>query len=280
MPNVLITGASRGIGRAAAVRMAGAGWDVLAGVRSPADGAAVVAENPARITAVELDVTNAEQIAALDDTLPARLDAVVNNAGIAVGGALEALPIEELRLQFEVNVIGQVAVTQVLLPRLRSSRGRIVFVSSVNGLLASPMLGAYSASKFAIEAIGDAFRMELRPWKIRVSIVQPAQIDTDIWRTAPEVLEQTIGTMGAEHRALYARHIEGMRKAIPRSQKMAAPVEDAAKAIERALTVKRPRARYVPNANARAGTLLARLPTPVLDRVVAAASGVPRKVRA
>jgi NAD(P)-dependent dehydrogenase (short-subunit alcohol dehydrogenase family) len=280
MPNVLITGASRGIGRAAAVRMAGAGWDVLAGVRSPADGAAVVAENPARITAVELDVTNAEQIAALDDTLPARLDAVVNNAGIAVGGALEALPIEELRLQFEVNVIGQVAVTQVLLPRLRSSRGRIVFVSSVNGLLASPMLGAYSASKFAIEAIGDAFRMELRPWKIRVSIVQPAQIDTDIWRSAPEVLEQTIATMSAEHRALYARHIEGMRKAIPRSQKMAAPVEDAAKAIERALTVKRPRARYVPNVNARAGTLLARLPTPVLDRVVAAASGVPRKVRA
>jgi NAD(P)-dependent dehydrogenase (short-subunit alcohol dehydrogenase family) len=280
MPNVLITGASRGIGRAAAVRMAGAGWDVLAGVRSPADGAAVVAENPARITAVELDVTNAEQIAALDDTLPVRLDAVVNNAGIAVGGALEALPIEELRLQFEVNVIGQVAVTQVLLPRLRSSRGRIVFVSSVNGLLASPMLGAYSASKFAIEAIGDAFRMELRPWKIRVSIVQPAQIDTDIWRSAPEVLEQTIATMSAEHRALYARHIEGMRKAIPRSQKMAAPVEDAAKAIERALTVKRPRARYVPNVNARAGTLLARLPTPVLDRVVAAASGVPRKVRA
>ncbi|MDT4921869.1 MAG: hypothetical protein QOI15_2771, partial [Pseudonocardiales bacterium] len=146
--------------------------------------------------------------------------------------------------------------------------------------LASPMLGAYSASKFAIEAIGDAFRMELRPWKIRVSIVQPAQIDTDIWRSAPEVLEQTIATMSAEHRALYARHIEGMRKAIPRSQKMAAPVEDAAKAIERALTVKRPRARYVPNVNARAGTLLARLPTPVLDRVVAAASGVPRKVRA
>jgi short-subunit dehydrogenase len=151
-------------------------------------------------------------------------------------------------------------------------------VSSVNGLLSSPMLGAYSASKFAIEAVGDAFRVELRPWGIRVSIVQPAQIDTDIWRAAPEVLEQTVGTMSAEHRALYAGHIEGMRKAIPRSQKMAAPVEDAAKTIERALTAKRPKARYVPNANARAGKALARFaPQSVIDRALGATSGVPRR---
>jgi NAD(P)-dependent dehydrogenase (short-subunit alcohol dehydrogenase family) len=279
MPNVLITGASRGIGRAAALRMAAAGWDILAGVRSPADGDDLAAAAPGRVTAVELDVTNSDHIAALDGRLPERLDAVVNNAGIAVGGALEALPIEELRHQFDVNVVGQVAVTQAVLPRLRTSRGRIVFISSVNGMLSSPMLGAYSASKFAIEAIGDAFRIELRPWRIGVSIVEPAQIDTDLWRSAPEVLEQSIGTMSAEHRALYSAHIEGIRRAIPRSQKMAAPVEDAAKAVERALTAKRPKARYVPNTNARAGVVLARLaPTFVLDRVLGATSGVPRKL--
>jgi NAD(P)-dependent dehydrogenase (short-subunit alcohol dehydrogenase family) len=278
MPNVLITGTSRGIGRAVALRMAAAGWDVLAGVRSPADGDELAAAAPGRITTVELDVTNPNHIAALDATLPEQLDAVVNNAGIVVGGALETLPIDELRQQLEVNVVGQVAVTQAVLPRLRKSRGRIVFVSSVNGVISSPMVGAYSASKFAIEAVGDALRVELRPWAIRVSLVQPTQIDTDIWRNAPAVLEQTLGTMSAEHRVLYARHIEGLRKAIPRSQKMAAPVEDAVKAVERALTAKRPKARYFPNANARGAAALARFaPSPVLDRVLGATSGVPRK---
>jgi NAD(P)-dependent dehydrogenase (short-subunit alcohol dehydrogenase family) len=276
MPNVLITGASRGIGRAVALRMAELGWDVLAGVRSAADGEQLSAAAPGRIAAVELDVTDAEHLAALDGKLPQRLDGVVNNAGIAVGGALEALPIDELRHQLEVNVVGQVAVTQAVLPRLRASRGRIVFISSISGMLASPMLGAYAASKFAIEAIGDAFRVELRPWGIPVSLVQPGQIDTDIWRTAPEVLDKTVGAMTAEHRALYAGHIEGMRKAIPRAQKMAVPVDGVARAVEKALTARRPRARYVVGRGAGAAKMLARFaPAPVSDRVLGATSGVP-----
>ena len=278
MPNVLITGASRGIGRAVALRMASAGWDVLAGVRSATDGDELVAAAPGRVTAIELDVTNAEQIAALDASLPERLDALVNNAGIAVGGALETLPLEDLRHQLEVNVVGQVAVTQAVLPRLRSSRGRLVFISSISGMIASPMLGPYSASKFAIEAIGDALRVELRPWGIAVILVEPGQIDTDIWRNAPDVLEETVGSMSAEHRALYARHIEGMRKAIPRAQRMAVPVERVAKAVERALTANRPKARYLAGRGAGASKALARFaPSPVLDRLLGATSGVPRK---
>ena len=278
MPNVLITGASRGIGRAAAVHLAAAGWDVWAGVRSPSDGDEIAAAAPGRITAVELDVTNADQIAALDSRLPQELAGVVNNAGIAVGGALEALPIDELRRQLEVNVVGQVAVTQAVLPRLRASRGRVVFISSISGMLASPMLGPYSASKFAIEAIGDAFRVELRPWGIPVILVQPGQIDTDIWRNAPDTLDTTIATMSPEDRALYAGHIEGMRKAIPRAQRMTVPVDRVAKAIEKALTVDRPRARYLVGRGAGASKVLARLaPSPLLDRVLRVSSGVPRK---
>ena len=277
MPNVLITGASRGIGRAVALRMADAGWGVLAGVRSSADGDGLVAAN-GRIVPVELDVTNAEHIAALDTALPERLDGVVNNAGIAVGGALETLPIDELRLQLDVNVVGQVAVTQAVLPRLRAARGRVVFISSISGMLASPMLGAYAASKFAIEAIGDAFRVELRPWGIAVSLVEPGQIDTDIWRTAPDVLETTVASMSPEHQALYVRHIEGMRKSIPRAQRMAAPADRVAEAVEKALTAQRPRARYVAGRGAGAAKALARFaPSPVLDRVLGVTSGVPKK---
>ena len=276
MPTVLITGAGRGIGNATARHLAERGWDVLAGVRSTSDGQALAAHSP-RITPIPLDVTDAGQVAALGGALPTRLDAVVNNAGIAVGGALEALPIDELRQQLEVNVIGQVAVTQEVLPRLRESRGRVVFVSSISGMLTSPMLGAYSASKFAIEAIGDALRMELRPWRIAVSLVQPGQIDTDIWRGAPEVLEQTVGAMTPAHQALYAKHVDGMRRAIPRAQKMAVPVDRVSTVVERALTAKRPKPRYLVGKGARPAAAMARLaPTPVLDRILAATSGVPR----
>jgi NAD(P)-dependent dehydrogenase (short-subunit alcohol dehydrogenase family) len=261
--------------------MAEAGWRVLAGVRSAQDGADLVAAAPQRITAVELDVTDDAQIAALADQLPDRLDAVVNNAGIAVGGAIEALPLAELRQQFDVNVIGQVAVTQAVLPRLREARGRILFISSISGMVSSPMLGAYSASKFALEAIADAMRIELRPWGISVALIQPGQIDTDLWRTAPEMLEHAVGAMSSEHQALYARHIAGTRKGIPRAQRMAVPVEIVAKTIEQALTASHPRARYPTGRSARATSMVARFgPRPVVDAALGAMTGVPRKGRA
>lgn len=281
MPNVLITGASRGIGRAAALRMADSGWDVYAGVRSPADAATLASLTSGRLTPITLDVTSAADIAALADALPDRLDGLVNNAGIAVGGALEALAPDELRRQLEVNVVGQVAVTQAVLPLLRPSHGRVVFVSSISGMLSSPMLGAYSASKFAIEAIANALRVELRPWGIPVTLVEPGQVDTDIWRTAPQVLDDTVKAMSAEHRELYSRHVEGMRRAIPRAQKMATPVDGVAKTIERALTTARPRARYVTGRGAGSSAALARFaPTRLQDLVLGATSGVPRRLKA
>jgi NAD(P)-dependent dehydrogenase (short-subunit alcohol dehydrogenase family) len=278
MPNVLVTGAGRGIGRVTALRLAASGWDVIAGVRRDEDGKALVDESPDRIQFVRLDVTSAEDIAALDERLPSALDGVVNNAGTVVGGPVEAVPLVTWRQQFVVNLFGQIAVTQAVLPRLRASRGRVVFVSSLNGRVATPMRAAYNASKYALEGMADTLRMELRPWGIGVSLIEPAQTDTDIWRDAEAVLEESIAGLSPEHRVLYAKHIEGVRKAIPMDQRMAASPDGVAAAIERALTARRPRARYVVGTVQKVQGALSRVtPTPVLDAMLRKMTGVPRK---
>lgn len=264
MPTVLVTGAARGIGRSIVTHLAEKGWEVIAGVRNAQDAEAL--ERQPRVSAVLLDVTDDGQVAGLPDTLPGRLDAVVNNAGIAVSGPLEALATADVRRQLEVNVVGQLAVTAAVLPKLRESRGRIVFVSSVNGKVSLPLLGAYSASKFALEAAADALRVELRPWRICVSVVEPAQTDTDLWRQADRSVDEMEAAMSAPHRALYARHIAGMRKSIPMSQRLAVHPDRVAAVVEKALTAPSPRARYpVGIGPALQMALLPRLPTRVRD---------------
>ena len=152
---------------------------------------------------------------------------MVNNAGIAVGGPMEAVALDDLRRQLDGNVAGQVAVTQAVLPRLRASRGRVVFVSSVSGQVATPMTGPYNASKFALEGFADALRMELAPWRIPVVLAQPAQTDTDMWRTAEQVLEAryVVGTgprvQSAVARSLPTRLRDGLLRAqtgVPKSR--------------------------------------------------------------
>lgn len=274
MPTVLVTGAARGIGKSIVIHLAAAGWDVVAGVRSAADAEALSALP--RVTAVMLDVTDAALLAALPDALPGRLDAVVNNAGIAVTGPLEGLTPSEIRQQLEVNVVGQLAVTQAVLPLLRQSRGRIVFISSVNGKLSAPLMGAYSASKFALEAAADALRLELRPWHIAVSVVQPAQTDTDLWRDADQSIADMEAALTAGHRDLYGKHIAGMRKSIPMSQRLAVDPDKVAKVVHEALAAAKPRARYpVGIATAVQMTLMTRLPTRVRDALLLKVFGQP-----
>src|SRR6478672_11609595 len=193
MPTALVTGASTGIGQATALRLARAGWTVLAGVRDDAVGGRLAAEAAERgggasVQPIALDVTDARQIAdaaalvaARDGSAHGRLDALVNNAGIGVGGPLELIEIEDIRRQFDVNVVGQVAVTKALLPALRAARGRIVFVSSVGGRVAMAFTAPYAASKHAIEAIGDALRVELRTSHVQVALVEPGSVATPIW---------------------------------------------------------------------------------------------------
>jgi NAD(P)-dependent dehydrogenase (short-subunit alcohol dehydrogenase family) len=281
MPAVLLTGASRGIGRATTLRLARAGWTVYATVRSAADGEGLVLEAAgAAVHPLQLEVTSDEGIAALDAALPARLDAIVNNAGIVVSGPLETLSAADLREQFDVNVVGAVALTNLVLPRLRASRGRIVFVSSLSGVISTPMTGAYNASKFALEAIADAWRLELRPWGIKVILVEPAMTDTDLWRKAPETLEAEAAEMSAEHRELYAEHLDGMRKTVPRMQKMAKPVDTVAAAIEKALVAARPRARYPVGADVRVQSALSGVtPDRVKDAAFARLTGTPARKR-
>jgi NAD(P)-dependent dehydrogenase (short-subunit alcohol dehydrogenase family) len=276
MPSVLVTGAGRGIGRSIVEHLADHGWDVIAGVRTEADAAAVTAVNAQRISSVILDVTDAAHIAALNETLPHRLDAVVNNAGIVVTGPMEVVTTDEWRKQFEINVIGQLAVTRAVLPRLRESRGRVVFISSVNGRLSMSLVGAYCASKFALEAAADALRMELRPWRIGVAIVEPAQTDTDLWRTADDMVEEAQATLTANQRELYARHIAGMKRTIPVSQRLAVPAEKVSAVVEEALTARKPRARYVVGIAPKLQVaLMTNLPTVLRDSILRRVSGQP-----
>lgn len=276
MPTVLVTGAARGIGQSIVTYLAGRGWDVIAGVRTAQDALDVAALNPARISAVLLDVTNEAQIADLAESVGPRLDAIVNNAGIAVSGPMEIVSSEEWRKQLEVNVIGQLAVTRAVLPLLRESKGRVVFISSVNGQIAMPMLGAYSASKFALEAAAHAMRMELQPWHIPVVIVEPAQTNTDMWRTADTAVKESEAAMTTEHRELYARHIEGMKRLIPTSQRMAVAPEKVAAVVEGALTRHRPRARYVVGIGPKVqAAFITNIPAAVRDRVLRRVAGQP-----
>jgi NAD(P)-dependent dehydrogenase (short-subunit alcohol dehydrogenase family) len=280
MPTVLVTGAARGIGKAIVEHLASTGWDVVAGVRSEQDADAITKVDPQRVSAVILDVTDADHIAKLADALPARLDAVVNNAGVAVGGPVETVTPDDWRKVLEVNVIGQFAVTRAVLPKLRESRGRAVFISSVNGRISTPMLGPYSASKFALEAACDALRIELRGWGVPVVLIEPAQTDTDMWRTADDMALETEAAMSPEHRELYARHLRGMKKFVPAARKMAVSTDKVVAVVDEALTARRPRARYVVGLMPKLQTaMVTNMPTALRDRLTSMMVGLPRRRR-
>jgi NAD(P)-dependent dehydrogenase (short-subunit alcohol dehydrogenase family) len=268
---VLITGASTGIGRATALRLDGDGWKVFAGVRKESDAEALREAGSERLVPLTLDVTDAGQIATAAARIEAeadrRLDGLVNNAGVAIPGPLETLDVDDFRRQIEVNLTGHVAVTQAMLPAIRSARGRVVFISSIGGRVALPLTGAYHAAKFGIEAVGDVFRQELRPWGISVSIVEPGSIDTPIWDRGERTADE-IGT--PEREALYGRAVERYRKVIRDTAERGIPPEKAAKAIEHALSAGRPRARYLVGVEAKlAARARMLLPTPIFDRIVA-----------
>jgi NAD(P)-dependent dehydrogenase (short-subunit alcohol dehydrogenase family) len=251
----LVTGASSGIGAAAAGRLARAGWRVLAGVRKKGDA-------PEGTEEVLLDVTKEKQVRAAADRVD-ELDALVNNAGIAIAMPLEHVPLEELRTQLEVNVVGQVAVTQAFVPALRRARGRVVFVGSIAGRSALPFLGPYAASKHALEALTDSLRVELKPWGIHVTIVEPGTIQTPIWAKGAQKADELLE---GEAETLYGKRIAAMRKVAAQRSAGGAPAEAVAAVIERALTSSRPRARYLVGRDAWLRAGVERLPTRARDR--------------
>jgi NAD(P)-dependent dehydrogenase (short-subunit alcohol dehydrogenase family) len=262
---VLVTGASSGIGRACARRLVGSSWRVIGGVRTAEDADAVRGEG---IEPLTLDVTDAEQVAAAAEEVGTELHGLVDNAGIAVASPLELVPLDELRRQLEVNVVGQVAVTQALLPALRRARGRIVLMGSIGGRSALPFLGPYAASKHALEAIADSLRVELRPWGVDVSIVEPASIATAIWQKGASRAQALQDGFDAEVAELYEPAVARFRK-VALSRGPGADPDSVARAVEHALTAQRPRARYLVGRDAHLRAWIERLPTRLRDRVLA-----------
>ncbi len=221
---------------------------VFAGVEHDQDGATALAGASERLTRVVLDVTDYQSIHRAVDQVqaqaPGGLDALVNNAGVGFPGPLELLPLNALRRQLDVNVVGQVAVSQAALPLLRQAGGRLVFVGSVGGLLASQFAGAYHASKFAIEAIADVWRQELEPENIAVILIEPSAISTPIWEKAARRLDE-LEAADSPELARYRERLHGFRESLHSADKTGKAPEDVAEVIAKALTEKRPDTRYV-----------------------------------
>jgi len=271
---VLITGASSGIGRECALRLASSGYRIFAGVRGKDAGIELEKSAGGGVTAVLIDVTDGASISAAAlaiqrQTEGSGLYGLVNNAGISVAGPLELLPIEDLRRQFEVNVIGQIAVTQAFLPLVRAARGRILFMGSIAGRLTIPFAGAYSGAKYALEAFSDALSMELRGWGISVSIIEPGNISTPIWEKSKDRFVGVADTLPRGARELYGSWIDEIPRAVEGFARRGIPPSRVARAVERALSSRRPRARYTVGWDSRIfGKLVPLLPGRLRQRVI------------
>lgn len=280
MKTVLITGASTGIGRAAAIRMAKSGWSVFVGVRNDKDAASIEAEDDA-IHALILDVTRPDQIESavekISQELAGRtLNGLVNNAGIANMGPLALQPMEDIRAHFEVNVFGLIAMTKACLPLLgmdenRAGRpGRIVNISSVGGKLSAPFLGAYAATKHSVEAITDAFRRELLPYGIDAIAVGPGSVKTPIWDKA-----ETSNKDRPYKGSIWDSSIETFAEVMLEGGRTGLPPEDVARDIEEALTSNSPDARYAPVPDKLTNWTIPRLlPKRMIDKAMAKRYGI------
>lgn len=283
---VLITGASTGIGAACALGLARHGFRVFAGVRADADGDRLRAgAGEGLLVPVLLDVTDLATIAAVmrllaDATQGAGLAGLVNNAGIGVAGPLEFIPLDDLRRQLEVNVVGQVAVTQAALPLLRAGRGRVINMSSIGGRLAQPFLGPYAASKFALEALTDSLRMELRPWGIEVIAIEPGAIRTPIWNKSLAAADDLLERLPPRAHELYGAAMERMRVVARLADEKGSSPETVARAVEQALTARRPKTCYVVGLDARAVIAATRLlPDRLRDQIILRTARLPRTAR-
>jgi NAD(P)-dependent dehydrogenase (short-subunit alcohol dehydrogenase family) len=268
---VLISGASSGIGEACALLLADRGWQVFAGVRRDEDGERLAAAATGNLEPVLLDVTDAASIEKAIGQVGDRLTAVVNNAGVAVGGPIEYLPVEEWRRQYEVNVIGQVAVTRAALPLIRAGGpgGRVVFMGSIGGRISTPLLAPYDSTKFALEAIAESLRHELAPAGIKVVLIEPGAVRTPIWEKGRNTADEMEATMPPEALDRYRWAIDGVRKGFHMSERNGVPPVQVAEAVEQALTSPRPRARVLVGRDAKVMAAIDRLlPDSVRDRLV------------
>lgn len=248
MKIAIVTGASSGIGKAAALRLSARGMQVLAGVRKEADASSFAGLK--NIQPFFVDVTKDESVAAGLQSIKPILEKaeqvhLVNNAGIAVTGPVEGVPLARWREQYEVNVFGLVRATQTFLPFIRSTRGRVVNMSSISGLATSPFFGPYSSSKFAVEAISDALRREISRYGCKVVVIEPGAIATPIWDKGLDKKDDFFGELSPEMKKVYGPELQQMQKGVAKIARDAAPVDLVSDAVEKALLLARPRTRYV-----------------------------------
>lgn len=273
MPNALVTGTSTGIGEACALRLAERGWTVFAGVRKPEDGDRLKAAITGDVRPVILDVSNRDHIAAVITAIDAEvggagLQGLVNNAGVGVGGPFEYLTEEDWRWVMEVNFFGVVALSLAALPLLRAGRGTIVHIGSVGGRISNAGLGPYCASKFALEALAEAQRVEFSRSgsPVRVALVEPGEVKTAIWDKADESADELDAKLDDVGRPRYQWLIDQSRGFIDEGRAKGVPASKVADAIEHALTASRPKARYLVGPDAKlGGHVLSRLPDRLRD---------------
>ena len=267
---VFISGSSSGIGEACAVGLDKHGYDVFAGVRNVEDGESLRRKTSQRLHPVLVDIANENQIKAAGETVrQALVDrplvGLINNAGIFVGGPLEFVPIDRLRHQLETNLIGHIALSQTFLPLLRKSQGRIINVGSIAGIFASPLMGPYCASKFAMEAVSDVMRRELKPWNIKVILLEPGIIDTKIWPKAKSQADEAIAGAPDELIKLYGPLIDAVNTHVADVEKTAQSPEVVFRAVLHALTARRPNTRYRMGPRARAQKMISLFPDRIQD---------------
>ena len=273
---VVITGASSGIGKASSLFLDQMGFRVFAGVRTASAAQMLKTEASCRLLPIMLDITDRAMIQQAVQEInaqlgvPGRLVGLINNAGIILSGPLEFFPLERLREQLQVNVIGPIAVTQAFLPLIRKGGGRIINMGSASGLFAPPFLGPYAASKFAMEAWTDALRRELRPEGIRVSLIESGAIETPIWDKSQAIADSLESALPDPGKTLYGKALAAGRKQIKALRRRAASPLAVAKVIHKALISRHPKSRYLVGLDAHAQALLSRwVPARLVDAVIA-----------
>ncbi len=270
---VLITGASSGIGEACALELARRDWYVFAGVRKKEDGDNLQKKSD-KITPILLDVTKNEDIIEVEKYVrsivgESGLFGLVNNAGIAIPGPFELLSDEDIMAQIQVNLLGVIKMIQTFLPLLRIAKGRIVIIGSNSGYWCEPFLSIYGATKFALEGLVDALRIELRPWNIKVSIIEPGCIKTPIYEKSREKIKEVQNKVPVEKQSLYKKAIDALQKSVDIAEKIAISPEYVAKAVCNALEKSRPKTRYRVGIDARIeGILIRFIPDTLRDLII------------
>jgi NAD(P)-dependent dehydrogenase (short-subunit alcohol dehydrogenase family) len=288
--HVLITGTSTGIGRACALQLARQGFSVWAGIRNSAEAASIeqaAKETAVQIRTIEVDVTDIASIRSAEKSIRSHtgddgLYALVNNAGICIVGPVEFISLEAWRQQLDVNFFGVIAVTQVMLPLLRAGNSkyapcgsRIVNMGSITGEISTPLFGAYSASKFALRAMNDALRLELRPEGIHVSLIVPGTIQSEIWRKEKECVDAIVA--GSPAREQYGTLIDNVSSYVFSCAEQAIPAQRVADAVQQCLTSAKPRIQYRVGWEAQVGSHAKKFtPDRLFDFLLARKLGIPR----